>query len=100
VEDSDTLVSNKLDIDTAALGYFCTTVKDKPGEYRLIPVWDFSGTETGKSDVEKTLQHFDKKDWDTVRKQIETEDQPHRSETSLLTMNAIDGSIIDRSVGY
>lgn len=60
-------------IDQVKLGYMRVQNKDKEGGYTLIPVWDFFSTSSasGGSPV-----------------------------ISFLTINAIDGSIIDRGLGY
>jgi beta-lactamase regulating signal transducer with metallopeptidase domain len=47
--------------------------KDKPGAYRLLPVWDFY-----QQDKDATLKNT----------------------YSILTLNAVDGSVIDRNLGY
>ena len=53
--------------------------KPNENEYWLLPVWDFRGYDTrfGENDIDSW--------WDTF---------------SLLTVNAIDGSIMDRNLGY
>lgn len=61
-------------IDRIVLGM--TRVKNKDGgEYRLVPVWDFFGTR-------------------------KADNQAYMTSESILTLNALDGSVIDRSVGY
>ena len=90
-----------IDIDIVALGYFCSAVKDKPDEYLLIPVWDFNGARTTKSNIEKIVSEFDEKDREAARKQAESEDgKAYRSAYSMLTLSAIDGSIVNRARGY
>ena len=68
--------NNALYIDRAVLGYMCLQERGKPTSYRLVPVWDFFGART-----------IGRERYDT-----------HNS--SLLTINAIDGTIIDRELGY
>ncbi len=63
----------KITINKIQLGYMRVRVKDKDA-HRLLPVWDFIG------------------DWDTGS-QVE-------SGTSFMTINAIDGSVIDTELGY
>lgn len=63
-----------IDIERIELGYFVQSVKDQQGVFRAIPVWDFLASE-----------------------------QAYEGDTytySVLTINAIDGSIIDRGLGY
>lgn len=55
--------------------------KDKPGEYLIVPVWDFIG------DVQKSTDS-------------ELSRQSPPEEMSFVTINAIDGSWINRSWGY
>lgn len=100
-EEDESLLARGIDIDSAVLGYFCTAIKNEPGEYLLTPVWDFNGAQTSKNDIEKVLLNFDEKDREAIRKQAEREnDLVYRDEFSILTINAIDGSIIDRMLGY
>lgn len=65
------------------LGYMRVMSGSGVGSYKAIPVWDFFGTvgpedENSAPSSTSTIGDY----------------------TSLLTINAIDGSIIDRSVGY
>lgn len=64
-------------IDSICLGYARVLKQDETGVGLLVPAWDFFGTVT---DADGTV--YDEGD------------------RSLLTINAIDGSIIDRSLGY
>ncbi len=69
-------------ISEIRLGYMRIMEKGKPTEGTLIPVWDFFGTQTiNNAGVEET----------TVT------GGPFES---LLTINAMDGTIIDRALGY
>lgn len=68
--------TTELSIDRATLGYMCLQEWGKPTSYRLVPVWDFFGTRQYWGDHE------------VIHNQ------------SYLTINAIDGTIIDRSYGY
>lgn len=61
------------------------TEQNKRDSGLLIPVWDFFG---------KYTQYIDQGNGKTMECVM---DEPYRS---LLTINAIDGSIIDRSLGY
>lgn len=63
-------------IDTIEFGYMQIASQDESDEYLLVPVWDFWGVES--YDDEALL----------------------RTHHSYLTVNAIDGSIIDRTIGY
>jgi hypothetical protein len=73
---SDTTQENKVNIqvDRVILGYARISEADSYDTGLLVPVWDFYGTITDSYGSEST--------------------------GSVLTVNAIDGSIIDRSLGY
>ena len=81
----DQEVTLTFDIDRAQLGLMRIMEKNNPGTALLVPVWDFYGT--------MTMEYTDQ----NGNKQSDTIDEPH---TSHLTINAIDGSIIDRQQGY
>ena len=68
--------NNALYIDRIELGYMTVQRKDQPARYQLIPVWDFFGQRTIS---DETYDQFN---------------------NALLTINAIDGTIIDRNYGY
>jgi hypothetical protein len=69
-------------VDRITLGLTRIPVKDKPNEYMLVPVWDFFGTlKTEFNDQNKMSEESD------------------YSAASFLTINAIDGSVIDRASG-
>ena len=68
--------NNNLYINRAVLGYMCVQERDNPFAYRLVPVWDFFG--------ERTIGR----------------ERYHIHNWSYLTINAIDGTIIDRDLGY
>lgn len=76
------LESNCLDIYQIRLGYM--SVKQPGGEYQYIPVWDFYGRQSlsGTGGYGNASQ---------------IEDQWGRS---YLTVNAIDGTVVDREYGY
>ena len=78
---SDESISITFNITRVQLGLMRITEKDSTDTALLIPVWDFFGTYTmnvGEGDSSVN----------------------HDTNTSRLTINAIDGSIIDRSLGY
>lgn len=68
----------KYEIKEVKLGLMRICEKDHTTNALLVPVWDFFGTCTGEDGSVKGLDGFD----------------------SWLTINAIDGSIIDRQSGY
>jgi hypothetical protein len=65
----------KITIHEIRLGYMIIPIKDNPAKYRTILVWDF---------IEEAVNEI-------LNRKIYT---------SYLTINAIDGSIIDRTQGY
>ncbi len=79
------LDSGRIQITDIRLGLMRIRVKDKPNAYRLVPAWMFSGSE---------------------ELQVKGIDAPLaglRSETGLYAyavINAVDGSIIDPTLGY
>lgn len=69
-------------INRVMLSMMRVAKKDVYGEYYYLPVWDFLGT---------------------VQEEMDTSDgagQNVSHEKSYLTLNAIDGSVIDRGLGY
>ena len=65
-----------LTIDRAVLGYMCLQERNNPTSYRLVPVWDFFGVRTLGRERQDDARY------------------------SWLTINAIDGTVIDRVLGY
>ncbi|GFZ33025.1 hypothetical protein CSC2_35510 [Clostridium zeae] len=81
--------SNSYNIDRITLGLMRVQVKDKKDEYMMIPVWDFFGNPSKKDtnlEQDAILQRW-----------VDSNDHSFKS---FLTINAIDGSIIDRRLGY
>lgn len=65
------------------LGYMRVQSKNQPGQYQLVPAWDFFGSTEGlghEADGSNNLHDY--------------------AHMSLLTLNAIDGTAIDREWGY
>ncbi len=71
----------KVDIDRIAFGYTRLDFKDDMYRYKLVPVWDFFGTSYCYRDGELIVSHTE-------------------GFNSLLTINAIDGTVIDRRFGF
>ena len=70
------VVDNALSIERVELGYMCVPKMDEPAHYQLIPVWDFFG------------------------RRILNDTSYDQYNSALLTINAIDGTVIDRQYGY
>ena len=83
-EDSE-VMNSTYQIVKISLGI--TRIKTADG-YRLVPIWDFFGA------VQMTTEQGE------VLKITEDGSDECQSIMSFLTINAIDGSVIDRSVGY
>lgn len=71
----------KVEIDRISFGYTRLDFKDDMYRYKLVPVWDFFGTYYYYRDGELVGSYTD-------------------DYNSLLTINAIDGTVIDRRYGY
>ncbi len=68
--------NNGIQINRVVLGYMSLQMKDCPGRYQMVPVWDFFGTRT----IDQEFYDF--------------------TNYSLFTLNAMDGTVIDRDYGY
>lgn len=87
----DDVLYYRIVINDIRLGYM--TVKRAGGGYSTIPVWDFFGYYyKGFSSQDATSLRLDENG--------EHRYNSHGGTTSMLTLNAMDGSIIDRSTGY
>ncbi len=75
-------------VERVCLSYMKVKKKDAPSERYLLPVWDFMGYDYNElyDDPTDSVRMIGHKAW--------------FSGQSLLTINAIDGSIIDRDAGY
>jgi hypothetical protein len=74
------IVNDCINVERIELGMMVTIEKDNPDEYLCIPVWDFfASTEQTYSDRKETGNELN---------------------YSILTVNAINGSIINRNLGY
>ena len=74
----------RCDITQIRLGYMRVQCINDPTKLQLVPVWDFFGSRKIDSEYDGET-YSDTTDWPTW---------------SFLTINAVDGSIIDRSLGY
>lgn len=73
---SESEPNNGIQVNRVVLGYMQLQMKDNPNRYQLVPVWDFIGSRTiGQEYCNETND-------------------------SLLTINAIDSTVIDRDYGY
>lgn len=76
----DTLVENVMDIREIRFGYMAVKQSESIGGYRYIPVWDFYGV-----------------DWPLYENATF---YPEDFNEPVFTINAIDGTVIDRNMGY
>ncbi len=81
-------------LNKAKLGFARIRVKDSGG-YQIIPVWDFYGTSTYYLN-EDEVNAFNKENEEKLQS-TESSDSGYRA---IVTINAIDGSAIDRNMGY
>lgn len=89
-DDTEKIDRTIINIDTIRLGYMQVKMKNRPDEYMFIPVWDFFGSSEHHYTEMIPGWSIDEDGWlrsDNLAK-------------SYLTINAIDGSTIDRSLGY
>lgn len=82
LDDNMAGVLDSVNIESIKLGWAFLVKKDSQDEYKMVPVWDFFGYKVNKladSDKEQVIEG---------------------PAYTQLTINAIDGSIIDRGLGY
>lgn len=90
-DDNEFILSRQLYIDEIRLGMMRVSVKDSIDSYMVIPVWDFFGYSVDKySEPQPGGWQLDENN------EFVNKVNGH----SFLTINAIDGSIIDRNLGY
>jgi hypothetical protein len=77
--------SVQIDITDIRLGLMRVRVKDKPGAYRMVPAWTFTG-----------MEQFVIKGQETPIQSPRTRDSAY----TYLVINAVDGSTIDPGKGY
>ena len=73
----------RMRVDQITLGYMVVLSRNNSDYCEIIPVWDFFGTEENRREKNGEV--------------IVTWNEPFRS---LLTISAIDGTVIDRNYGY
>ena len=76
----DHLVENVMDIRKIRFGYMAVKQSESIGGYRYIPVWDFYGVHYP---VYEDSQFY-----------------PESCDDPVFTINAVDGTVIDRNMGY
>ncbi len=89
-----TVHNNNIIIDKIELGYMKVKNGEDPKDCIIIPVWDFIGRESVHMDVKH--KNYD----EYIEERTEMPEEGYGDQHSFLTINAIDGSIIDRSLGY
>ncbi len=85
-EDPDSGKGETLHITDIRLSMMRVRKKDSPEEFYLLPVWDFTG-------------YFESAMWPIAPEDLERE-KLWGASLSYLTINAVDGTIIDRNKGY
>lgn len=88
---NENIIETKIEIERIVLGGMKIINKDSAGEYLFVPVWDFFGRVTSKykPGTGDQGQLGDDNEW---------VDDGYGY--SIMTINAVDGSIINRSIGY
>jgi hypothetical protein len=89
----ENIKSGHVDISKIELGMVRLAVIDQPGVYRMIPAWKFYGTET--LDLKELSE--------TQEEIIKSSTALYKNDSGLVlyqVINAIDGSIINCSLGY
>ncbi len=91
IDNDDHIISRKLFVTEIKLGMMRVSIKDSIDKYMVIPVWDFFGYTVDKYDAQQPGGYAldENNEYANI---IEAH--------SFLTINAIDGSVIDRGVGY
>lgn len=79
-----------LDIDRAVLGYARVRTAPDADSYKMVPAWDFFGSYAYNSTIDPANP------WNMYSKEM---DSASSYDHSFLTINAVDGSVIDRSMG-
>lgn len=90
--DGDKVLYYRIIINDIRLGYM--NIKRAGGGYSTIPVWDFFGYYYGGYASQESSG------WADLDENNEHMFSAHGGATSMLTLNAIDGSIVRRAVGY
>jgi beta-lactamase regulating signal transducer with metallopeptidase domain len=85
----DRITHTSVHVNYVTLGLARIKDKDSQGQYKLVPVWDLYG-----------IWNNTPKDPSEESKMRPVQDPSSYSYRSMLTINAIDGSIIDRNLGY
>jgi hypothetical protein len=83
----DSVMSRTVNITKISLGFVKIPEKDHPGTDMLVPAWDFYGTCTDKMSAKD-------QDPQLNANHESVYNQPY---TSYATLNAIDGTLIDRT---
>jgi hypothetical protein len=89
------IINRNIYITEISLGMMRVSIKDTVDRYMVIPVWDFFGYYSNiYPEGYEDAKHLNLNEYNEAF--FYKEMQAH----SLITINAIDGSVIDRSLGY
>lgn len=84
----------ELSVGKAQLGYMRVRAKDA-ADYMIVPVWDFYG---------KSVTHYNQEDVEALNAKnghrMDASSETDYAYRAILTINAIDGSVIERNLGY
>lgn len=99
----ESVISRRLIIDHVELSYMKVRKPNDDKEFIYLPVWDFHGKLMAKygDDYPTGTEGFNILDENNEHVEIgNMEELASANYLSFLTINAIDGSIIDRNMGY
>jgi hypothetical protein len=91
--ENEYITKREYHINYIKLGMMRVAVENEINKYMVIPVWDFFGYYIDTYDSQEHTQ------WN-LDENNQVAQNYDDSNYSILTVNAIDGSIIDRSLGY
>ena len=105
IEDDKLIAEETYHVNNITLGLTRVASKDDLNEYLLIPVWNFFGSRREQYSIEEIPEQFkdyDEKTINEIKKDYEQRNNQIYSSPyeSFLTISAIDGSVIDRDLGY
>ena len=90
----------KIDISSIKLGLYRIRYRGHPGEYILVPVWDFYGSVSAYLPQDNTFLTDKGKEMTPMVDGMYVYRMNPGYQMSIGTVNALDGTIINRELGY
>jgi CDP-diacylglycerol pyrophosphatase len=87
---NDRIIKREFTINEIRFGYAKIARQDNPNQYLLVPAWDFFGTCKDTMAANISDPNYDK----------DNASIENNFRQSFMTINAIDGSAINRNLGY